>query len=62
MPIYIPIIVTVISVFYSIFLPIIANITTPSNLKDWYTEKFRVSLVLGLLILCAAIWIIYFLI
>lgn len=62
MPIYLPIIITIICVFYTIFLPIIANITTPSNLKDWYTGKFRISLVISLLILCAIVWVFYFII
>lgn len=55
------IIATVLLVILVIVVPILANITTPENLTDWYTSKFYLVLIPAGLILLGILWGCYFL-
>lgn len=50
------IIATVLLVILVIVVPILANITTPENLTDWYTSKFYLVLIPAGLILLGILW------
>lgn len=55
------IVMTVLLIILVVVVPILANITTPENLTDWYTSKFYLVLIPAGLILLIILWGCYFL-
>ena len=51
---------TILLILLAILVSLLANIGTPENLKDWYTNRFRKCLGLVVLGICVVLWIMYF--